>query len=71
MFLAQIIWESGGLTQKIEQVCLHTKCPGSYTTGLYPSQHFYGRGYIQLVRLKSKNLNMLFILILNPILFSI
>ena len=53
MFLAQILWESDGLVAKREYACLATGCPGVYNSGTYnqyPSQSYYGRGYIQLVR---------------------
>ena len=55
MFLAQILWESAGLTAKRELACIVTGCPGVYNSGKYPynkypSQSYYGRGYIQLVR---------------------
>jgi hypothetical protein len=54
MFLAQICHESGGLQYKRELACLITQCPYSYpsTPGIgYPGKYYYGRGYIQLVKL--------------------
>ena len=49
MFLAQIMWESGGL-QYIEEInCISNGCPGNYrTSDDFPGAHYYGRGYIQL-----------------------
>jgi chitinase len=49
MFLAQIMWESGGLIYKSELACQTDNCAGSYqdSTGL-PGKYYYGRGYIQL-----------------------
>ncbi|CAF0797668.1 unnamed protein product [Brachionus calyciflorus] len=49
MFLAQILWESGGLVYLSEIACLQNGCAGSYVTADdYPGQKYYGRGYIQL-----------------------
>lgn len=53
MFLAEIMWESGGLVYKSELACgasgATPNCPGSYqdATGL-PGKYYFGRGYIQL-----------------------
>lgn len=45
MFLAEIMWESGGLKYKAEL----TPPPGAYNDGIGdPSKQYYGRGYIQL-----------------------
>lgn len=49
MFLANIIWESGGLAHKKEIKCLNDGCPDHYrckgdTDGIF----YFGRGYIQL-----------------------
>lgn len=51
MFLAQILWESDGLKAKEEYACIQTKCPGVYGTSKYPGRSYYGRGYIQLVKI--------------------
>lgn len=49
MFLAEIIWESGGLQYKAELACKDTKCPNEYrSNGDDPNKFYYGRGYIQL-----------------------
>ena len=49
MFLAQIMWESGGLIYLSELACMLNGCAGSYETADdYPGQRYYGRGYIQL-----------------------
>ena len=49
MFLAEIMWESGGLYYKAELACKTNNCAGSYqdSTGI-PGKYYYGRGYIQL-----------------------
>ena len=49
MFLAEIMWESGGLIYKSELACSTNNCAGSYqdSTGL-SGKYYYGRGYIQL-----------------------
>ena len=49
MFLAQILWESGGLRYKRELICIKTGCPGVYDHSVgVPGKNYYGRGYIQL-----------------------
>jgi predicted chitinase len=49
MFLAQILWESGGLKYKRELACVKTGCPGRYDHSVgVPGKEYYGRGYIQL-----------------------
>ena len=49
MFLSQIIWESGGLTKKVEEN------PGKYKDKMdVPGREYYGRGYIQLVSALSR-----------------
>ena len=49
MFLAQIIWESGGLVYVSEIRCMSSGCPGEYETMYdYPGARYYGRAYIQL-----------------------
>ncbi|KAJ6223456.1 hypothetical protein RDWZM_002001 [Blomia tropicalis] len=49
MFLAQILWESGGLRYKRELICIKTGCPGVYDSSVgIPGKNYYGRGYIQL-----------------------
>ncbi|RWS26331.1 hypothetical protein B4U80_05562 [Leptotrombidium deliense] len=49
MFLAQILWESGGLKYKKEIACEATGCPGVYDSSVgVPGKNYYGRGYIQL-----------------------
>ncbi|XP_017492178.1 PREDICTED: endochitinase At2g43620-like [Rhagoletis zephyria] len=49
MFLAQILWESGGLRYKRELICVKTGCPGVYDHSVgVPGKNYYGRGYIQL-----------------------
>jgi chitinase len=49
MFLAEIMWESGGLVYKAELACKDNNCAGSYqdSTGI-SGKYYYGRGYIQL-----------------------
>lgn len=49
MFLAEIMWESGGLVYKSELACKDNNCSGSYqdSTGI-SGKYYYGRGYIQL-----------------------
>jgi len=49
MFMAEIMWESGGLYYKSELACKDNNCAGSYqdSTGL-PGKFYFGRGYIQL-----------------------
>lgn len=50
MFLAQILWESGGLKHRVEIDCKETGCPGQYSSGIGAwGKSYYGRGYIQLV----------------------
>jgi len=47
MFLAEILWESGGLVYKSEIACTSpNSCSGSYDWN--GSHQFFGRGYIQL-----------------------
>ena len=49
MFVAQIIHESAGLTQKIEAACFESGCPGHYETPSdVPGKRYYGRGYMHL-----------------------
>jgi len=49
MFLAEILWESGGLQYKAEIRCKDDGCPNDYRSpGDDPSKFYYGRGYIQL-----------------------
>jgi chitinase len=49
MFLAEILWESGGLQYKSEIRCQGNNCPGDYRSpGDDPNKFYYGRGYIQL-----------------------
>jgi len=49
MFLAQVLWESGGLAHKAELKCKENKCAGEYRHPGDPKDKFYyGRGYIQL-----------------------
>ena len=49
MFLAQLMWESGGLQFIRELDCVYSGCPTHYITeDDYPNQRYYGRGYIQL-----------------------
>ncbi|KAI9230458.1 MAG: lysozyme-like domain-containing protein [Piptocephalis tieghemiana] len=49
MFLAQMIWESGGLVYLREIACAETGCPGQYSSADdAPGKTYYGRGYIQL-----------------------
>ena len=48
MFLAQIAWESIGLVEKRELICIQSGCIGNYGYGA-PNQGYYGRGYMQLV----------------------
>lgn len=49
MFLAQIIWESGGLKYKRELICVQSGCPGRYDSSVgVKGKNYYGRGYIQL-----------------------
>jgi predicted chitinase/LysM repeat protein len=49
MFLAQLLWESGGLQYMEELYCISQGCEGHYVTeDDYPDQQYYGRGYIQL-----------------------
>lgn len=52
MFLAQIIWESMGLTQMRELACVSSNCPTEYNSNASAGLYYYGRGYIQLVRRK-------------------
>lgn len=47
MFLAQIMWESAGLTKKIEDDC-QSKCGDYASAGDPPGSCYCGRGYIQL-----------------------
>ncbi len=50
MFLAQILWESGGLKHRVEIDCKETGCPGQYSSGIGAwGKSYFGRGYIQLV----------------------
>ena len=51
MFLAQIIFQSGGLRFKNEIACSETGCSDLYPRTIISSNnnHYYGRGYIQLV----------------------
>ena len=45
MFLAQIMWESGGLRYNQEIDCMHSGCPGNYETSFdYAGVRYYGRG---------------------------
>ncbi len=48
MFLAQIAWESIGLKEKRELICIQSGCIGTYGYGA-PGKGYYGRGYMQLV----------------------
>lgn len=49
MFLAQILWESGGLIYLSELACALNNCAGSYQSADdVPGKYYYGRGYIQL-----------------------
>jgi len=49
MFLAQCIWESGGLQYTKEIACRETGCPGQYDHSVgVPGRNYYGRGFIQL-----------------------
>src|SRR5258708_316378 len=49
MFLAEILWESGGLRYKKELVCVNTGCPGVYDHSVgVAGKEYYGRGYMQL-----------------------
>jgi predicted chitinase len=49
MFLAEIMWESGGLIYKSELACKTNNCAGSYDNGKgAPGKYYYGRGYMQL-----------------------
>jgi len=49
MFLAQLLWESDGLQEKVEQDCLYNGCQGEYQSPQdIPGESYYGRGYIQL-----------------------
>ncbi|KAJ1680405.1 hypothetical protein EV182_000060 [Spiromyces aspiralis] len=49
MFLAEILWESDGLTAVKEIACENTGCPGQYGSSSDASgKSYYGRGYIQL-----------------------
>ena len=49
MFLAEIMWESGGLYYKSELACKTNNCAGSYVDNVGLSgKYYYGRGYIQL-----------------------
>ena len=49
MFLAQLMWESGGLQYIRELDCVWSGCPGQYVSDDdYSGQRYYGRGYIQL-----------------------
>ena len=49
MFLAEILWESGGLRYKRELICVKTGCPGVYDSSVgVKGKNYYGRGYIQL-----------------------
>ncbi|RKP11678.1 lysozyme-like domain-containing protein [Piptocephalis cylindrospora] len=48
MFLAQIIWESGGLVL-LKEVACESGCPGEYSSSSdAPGKSYYGRGYMQL-----------------------
>jgi len=49
MFLAQIMWESGGLIYKSELACAQNNCAGSYVDSVgLPDKFYFGRGYMQL-----------------------
>lgn len=49
MFMAEIMWESGGLYYKAELACKDNNCAGSYVDNVGLSgKYYYGRGYIQL-----------------------
>jgi len=49
MFLAEILWESGGLQYKRELACITNNCTTSYRSAGDPDGvYYYGRGYIQL-----------------------
>jgi len=52
IFLAQIMWETGGLREMREQYCypvLNKGCDYSTPGVGYSGQNYFGRGYIQLV----------------------
>lgn len=48
MFLAEILWESAGLTAKSEIGCESGGCTQYNQAGDPPGKQYYGRGYIQL-----------------------
>lgn len=49
MFLAEILWESGGLIYKSEVACKENNCAGTYSTpNDVPGKYYFGRGYMQL-----------------------
>ncbi|KAJ1984934.1 hypothetical protein H4R33_004211 [Dimargaris cristalligena] len=50
MFVAQLMWESGGFVYVSEIRCAETGCAGDYQTpGVdVPGKTYFGRGYIQL-----------------------
>ena len=53
MFLAQIMWESGGLRYNQEIDCMYSGCPGHYETSLdYSGVRYYGRGLSNIHSLK-------------------
>jgi hypothetical protein len=50
MFLTHVVVTSRGLSVVEEPRCVLTKCPNEYDhTEGYAGQHYYGRGYMQLV----------------------
>jgi hypothetical protein len=53
MFLAQVCWESAGLTAKREYACKDPPyCPEHYNSNPSKGVYYYGRGYIQLVYIR-------------------
>lgn len=50
MFLAQVLWESGGLVHKRELAFMNPPySPNNYNSNASRGLYYYGRGYIQLV----------------------
>jgi hypothetical protein len=52
MLLAHVLVDSVGLTEKCEERCKQTGCPGEFIEPSYPSypnQSYFARGYARLV----------------------